>query len=237
MLRKLLLSLFSLAALSTSALAADDHVNAKIIVVHGIDGRDVTGDQALPVDVALNGGCALADFTFGTITNPIGVPAGDYTVDISLAGDNDDTCENPAVITANITLAEGEVATIVAHLAEDGSLTASKFAVDPSPTPFLATRALVHHTAAAPSVDLLLDRVGILPYPDIFAQGLTNGGQLPVETLFGFYRATVFLNNTSTVALGPASGFLLPGRVHLAFVVGSAANGTLSIISRSFRLP
>ena len=56
-----------------------------VYVVHGINGTDLGLSEALPVDVSLNGACALPGFTFGEIVGPLELPVGSYDIAIGLA--------------------------------------------------------------------------------------------------------------------------------------------------------
>src|SRR5262245_9051570 len=51
--------------------------DATVVVVHGIPDR--------PVDVYVNAELTLDDFTFGTVTDPLSLPAGSYELDIRAA--------------------------------------------------------------------------------------------------------------------------------------------------------
>ena len=221
-----------LAATAAFAAPAAAQSDAKVFVVHGIDGRDIGQPRALPVDVALNGGCALPDLRFGQVIGPISLPAGSYDIDIGLA-DADSPCSQPPVLSVpSVPLFPGECATIIAHLDENGDITASKFVNDLSQPGFLRGRLLVHHTAAAPPVDALLERLGFFPVPPANPKGLQNGRQLPAELFFGLWRGSIQVSGTSTTVLGPGLLFLLPRTVDLLYVVGSASNGTLSVIRK-----
>src|SRR5208283_5238562 len=62
--------------------------NASVYVVHGIPGHDVSKslDPALPVDVQVDGAICLASgLKFGDIAGPFTIPAGTYSITISLA--------------------------------------------------------------------------------------------------------------------------------------------------------
>ena len=63
--------------------------DAEVLVIHGIRGEDLGLDPALPVDVAVNGGCFLAGFTFGEVAGPVALAPGDYVIEISLADPDD----------------------------------------------------------------------------------------------------------------------------------------------------
>ena len=131
---------------------------AKVYAIHGIPGGDLGLDPALPVDVAVNGACALTNFRFGEIRGPLSLPAGSYTFEIKLnlggAACSGLTAIGPAVVP----FAAGETATLIAHLTEAGSPTASKFVNDVSKTGAGRARLVAHHTAAAPAVDVVVSR-------------------------------------------------------------------------------
>ena len=50
-------------AVGTPAADADGH-ESMVYVVHGIPGQDLGLEPALPVDVSVNGACALESFAF-----------------------------------------------------------------------------------------------------------------------------------------------------------------------------
>ena len=84
----ILLVLITTLAVPASAFAASsaDGHEAMVSVIHGIPGPD-----GLPVDVSVNGACALEGFMFKEIVGPMAMPAGTYEVAISLA-DADNPC-------------------------------------------------------------------------------------------------------------------------------------------------
>ena len=60
---------------------------ATVYVVHGINGKDLgLEEDALPVDVSLNGDCAIQNFTFRTITDAVRLPVGKYDIRVHLGG-------------------------------------------------------------------------------------------------------------------------------------------------------
>lgn len=54
---------------------------AKVVVVHGINGKDVASSQELPVDVAVDGNCALVGLTFGG-SRLVELAAGSYNITV-----------------------------------------------------------------------------------------------------------------------------------------------------------
>lgn len=194
---------------------------ATVYVVHGIDGRDLGADQALPVDVSVNGACALTGFTFKTIAGPLALPAGDYAIAISLANPAA-PCSNAPVIQATVPFADGERASVVAHLTEAGAPTASKFE---NPRPFIFPAVAARHTAAFSAVDLIVARGG---RTKTFG-GLTNGNQVagfffPGKTTFAIAPA----GTTTKVFEAPV--VLKPFTTYAFYAVGTPAKGTFDVI-------
>ncbi|MBO9327388.1 MAG: DUF4397 domain-containing protein, partial [Roseiflexus sp.] len=59
--------------------------SAKVYVVHGIPGRDLGLQPSLPVDVSVDGACALTRFKYTNTVGPIELPAGLYNIKIHLS--------------------------------------------------------------------------------------------------------------------------------------------------------
>jgi len=208
--------------------------DASVYVIHGINGRDLgLPSSSLPVDVSVNGACALTGFTFGQIVGPLALPAGTYAIAISLANASQ-PCGNAPVIAADVPFAAGENATVIAHLSAASAPTASKFVNDLSNPGIAKGRVSVRHTAAAPAVDVKVSR-GARQIATI--AGLTNGNQADAVLPFGTYNASLFVSGTDTRALGPAGFLSLPKRLTVVYAVGSAANGTLSLIRHTISTP
>lgn len=141
--RRLGILVWALSAfLSTSSLASAATVN----VVHGIDGRDLGAEQALPVDIAVNGKCALKGVKFKESTIVELAPAA-YTITVHLA---DGSCSKPAVITKQVTIPENvRVFSAVASLSGNGTPQLAIFNVSEL---FLPSTVAVRHLAQAGSV-------------------------------------------------------------------------------------
>jgi hypothetical protein len=155
-------------------------------VVHGIPGDDFGLEPALPVDVFVSGlGCAIPGFKFGDRVGPLSIPAGTYDIKISLA-DANNPCTGTAVISLpGVVLPAGVNATVIAHRTADGSpgpgdllglgVTASIFANDFTPTANGKARIIAHHTALAPTVDVILSRdYSNSNAPSVTFPGFTN---------------------------------------------------------------
>ena len=233
------------AAIVAASFSASTVVAATVYVGHGIPGEDAesalglspgTLDPSLPVDVVVNGNCLLTGFTLGEFAGPLTLDAGTYTVSVHPA-DSVTPCSTPAVIgPAKIPVEADTNATILAHLANDGGLSASVFPNNVSATNNRKqARISVHHAAAAPTVDVevarkeessnsvLLKNVSNGDFADIYASAELNwvvrlfpaGSKVPV------YESGVLPTNST--------------KTTNAYAVGSLANDTLEIITNNLR--
>ncbi|MEZ5365896.1 MAG: DUF4397 domain-containing protein [Bryobacterales bacterium] len=223
------LALFTFAALPVQLSAQ----TASVRVVHGIPGPDVSPavDPALPVDVLVNDAlCLLSGFTFGDIAGPFTIPGGTYNVKISLANSLE-PCSGDPVIEADVPVEAGENVSIVAHLADGGAPTASKFVNDVSTPMEGNARLIAHHVANAPVVDLLVPG-RFASTPLLWVPGV---GNVP-----GANQAAAEIPATQAqISILPAGGSrpvftrILQARAGLtytAYAVGSLTNGTFTII-------
>ena len=90
-----------------------------MVVIHGIPDT--------PVDVYVNDDLTLEDFAPGTVTDPIELPAGTYTLD--LRAPDADPASDP-LLTADATVEGGASYSVVAHLTADGAPTITPFVND-----------------------------------------------------------------------------------------------------------
>lgn len=226
---------FVLACVSAALLPAIPSVasaqpNATVFVVHGIPGGDVGLPASAPVDVAVNGACFLPGFTFGRIVGPVDLPAGDYTIAISVANSTQ-PCANPTVIgPVTVPLGAGERASLVAHLTSTGQPTASKFLADLSPTGPGRARLIAHHTAAAPAVDVTVSRNLGSAAPTLTVPDFTNGDQATAPVKPGQWQIGISPAGTSAPVFGPARVGIQPFTAYLVFAVGSVDTGSFTLL-------
>lgn len=212
---------------------AEDIEPAVVYVAHCIPGEDLELDPALPVDVSLNGECALPEFTFGEIAGPVELPAGTYDIAISLA-DPADPCGNDPVIEApGVELVGGENYSIAAHLTEDGMPTASVF-VNETYTRGPWARVNVFHVAAAPAVDVSIMREHPPWWPARIIYDLANGEQGNVFAFDGNFDVNIFPAGSDQAVFGPVNVPFEGSTVYLVFAVGSLANETFTLLTESF---
>ncbi|HEY5638849.1 MAG TPA: DUF4397 domain-containing protein [Dehalococcoidia bacterium] len=216
-----------LAVVSTTA-AADP---ANVRVGHGIPGGDLGLPAELPVDVLVNDSiCLLEGFTFGEFAGPVELAPGTYNIKISVA-DAADPCSNDAVIEADVPFAAGEDATVLAHLDADGNPTASKFVDDLSRAGFFKSRLQVHHAAAAPTVDITLERPSWWRWSNqsLTIEDASNGAQAAAEVYPFKWDVSISPANTDEPVF-ETSLFVKPFRTYLIYAVGSVDTGSFTLL-------
>jgi hypothetical protein len=199
------------ALLGASPASAAD--TAEVYVVHGVPG--------LTVDVYVDGQRAPDDFQPETVAGPLDLPAGSHSVAITAADATD--ASNP-VLSATADLAAGNSYSLVAHLSADGKPTLTPYSNDISTVSAGQARLVVRHDAAAPAVDV---RAG----GKVVLANVTNPNQGGLTVPAGTVNADVVLAGTSTVVIGPADVTLAEGSATFVHAVGSAADGTLALVS------
>jgi hypothetical protein len=222
-----------LAAFSMSVPAA--HANADVYVLHGIPGADLGLPAEAPVDVLVNDSiCLLEEFEFGNLVGPVSLPAGDYNIKVFVADGVEGCPAGLAAFEADFTLADGDQVVIAAHLFDNGGAPApalNAFSLDLSRVMPGMTRLAGHHAAAAPEVTVQVrngQRPGAVSLP-----GVTTGDQFATTVRPGAWQISVTPTGAMTPALWPATMNLRPFTAHLAFVVGSVTNGTLTLIQQA----
>ncbi len=173
----------------------------------------------LTVDVWVNGAVLLEDFAPGTLTDPLDLAAGDYEVVITAA---DDPITSPAIGPITLTLAANTSYTAVAHLAADGTPTASLFTNDLSTIPAGQGKLTVRHTAAAPAVDILAN--GAVAFSN-----LENPNEVKADLPVGTISAAVAATGTTDPVIGPADVTIQEGVNTIVYAWGSLEAGNLAL--------
>ncbi len=227
-------SALALMALALSpAPAAAQTSNAEVFIVHGIPGQDVGLDAALPVDISVNGACALTNLRFGQIVGPIHVPAATLAIAIHPASASSPCGLAPVVGPANVPFLSGEKATVIAHLTGSGAPTASKFVNNLSKTSANRARLTLHHVANAPAVDAYLSREFGNPLATLgLVSGLVNGEQATLPVGAGAWQVALTAAGSTAAAFGPGVVRLSADKAYFLYVVGSLTNRTLTVIAK-----
>jgi hypothetical protein len=205
---------------------------AQVYVVHGIPGKDLGVNPALPVDIKVGNLCALTNFTFGQIAGPVPLPPGTYRIQISLS---DGKCGKPPVIAENVLFGRSENAAVVAHLRVNGQPTLTKFTNFVQNPGSNKSRLLIRHTANAPVVDITAQRPWA-SQPALKVVGVANAqvkyGEVNVTVPSGKWDVRLFPTGSSTVVFGPVQLNLSAQKIYMIFAVGSLKNGTFTLLSK-----
>ncbi|MDY6834083.1 MAG: DUF4397 domain-containing protein, partial [Chloroflexota bacterium] len=203
---------------------------ANLYVIHGINGSDLSLDPALPVDVLVNDSiCLLEGLTFQEVVGPVALDPGTYNIKIGLAN-SDNPCSNDPVIEADIELYPWENATVIAHLNQDGTPTASKYTNDLSAVCTGMTRVTARHTAAAPTVDAKLQRGWWWWKRVITLENLSNSHEASAIVKSTFWNISIMPDCSRQPILGPSGLHLKNCGNYFIYVVGSSGNCSLGTI-------
>jgi len=189
---------------------------ASVVVIHGIPDT--------PVDVYVDEALTLEDFAPGTVTDPIELPAGTYTLDLR---EPDADPASAPLLTADATVEGGASYSVVAHLTAAGAPTITPFVNDTTPTKAGEGGIVVRHTAAAPAVDVYAGDTKVissLENPD-------SAGPLYVPA--GTVSASVTAAGATDPVIGPADVPVEEGNVTIVYAIGSLEGDTLGVAVQS----
>ncbi len=192
--------------------------DATVTVVHGI--------PKTPVDVYANGSKILSDFTFKTVSSPLRLPTGSYTIDLRKAGS---PATSKPVLSATEQVTAGENATIVAALTAAGTPELVAFGNDTSTVPAGDGRLVVRHVAAAPAVDVYAGGKKVI-------SGLVNGKEAALTVPAGTVSAKVTLAGQTAAVLGPLNVPVTAGMGTVVYAIGSASGKTLTAVTQQYPL-
>jgi hypothetical protein len=197
------------------------YADATVYVVHGI--------PDVPVDIAVNGDCTLENFMFGDQAGPLMLPAGDYQITISLANEMD-PCMGDVVLDVTVPFMDGENVTVIAYLDEMGDPTAGKFMNDFSRTDPGTARIMLHHTAAAPMVDVAVNRDMDAMFSAAI-EDFANGDQVVTSLRPGEWYVWLAAAGSTDPAFGPQLVQFKPFTTFRVYAVGSLAAGNLQLLA------
>jgi hypothetical protein len=202
-------------------------LDATAYIIHGINGTDIGFPEALPVDVFVSGvGCAITEFTYPTVTDPIALPAGKYDIEVRVSDGN---CSGPLAASATIDLAVLENATIIANLNEEGSPAINKFTNDVRATEDYRGRLVVRHTAAAQPVQVNVFR----GYYPLALWSIDNPGDRGRELRQGDYWVRIRDESRGfrgRILVDRLPLELPPDTAVFVHAVGSVKNATFTVI-------
>jgi hypothetical protein len=177
--------------------------------------------DAPAVDVWVNGEVALSGVTFGQFSGWLTLPAGDYQIQVTPAGQGAET----AVIDATVTI-EGGTAYHIAATGYLAGITPQVYVADLSQTDDGNARIrVIHASPDAPAVDIAVAG------GDVLISGLTSPNASEyLQVPAGTYDLEVRASGTTTVAL-PLPGVALEGdMVYDVFAIGQLSDGSLSVL-------
>lgn len=202
---------FATTAQGTRGPHAAAQTTATVRVLHGVPG--------LTVDVFANGEEVLSDFTPGSLSDALQLPAGSYDIKVFPAGEGPGG--TPA-IERTVEVTGGTNVTLTANLDESGSPALNAYVNDVSRVPAGQGRLTVRHIAAAPAVDVRADGSAIV-------RDLTNPNEAVTEVPAGTVSADVTLAGTDTVVIGPARLTVAEGANTIVYAWGSAEEENLRL--------
>jgi hypothetical protein len=209
--------------------------NASVYAVHGIPGQALGLPQELPVDVSVQGvGCiaALNGFTFGEIRGPLSLPAGTYVLEVRPANSVAPCANAPVLTSGPVNVMGGRSYSVVAHLTEAGAPTISAYGNDVARTEPGKGRVLVHHTAAAPAVDITLAR-GAGNGPSATLAGVANPAQGAVQVRPGDYQLSIAASANPGQPVYTATASIAPFTTTLVYAIGSLSyEGTFQLAAK-----
>ncbi len=219
--------------LAASVTAAGAAQAPSLLIVHGIQGTDLGAGNlpTLPIDVKIDHTCVTKQpVDFGSVLGPYPLSVGAHTVRISLASISA-PCSGTAILTAHSGLAAGEQHVLIAAQNTSGGATTEEYDLSEGvPVPTGVARAVMFHTADAPAVDITITTpTGATQAFNNLAPGQRVAGDVPGFTSLA---VRVLAAGTSTVVAGPI-GFNASYRsIEALFVVGNAADGDVTVISK-----
>jgi hypothetical protein len=209
------LSVLPLATTPEAAVASGEMVGeAMVRVVHA-------SPDAPEVDIYLNGELAIEGLAFGTATDLVALPGGDYQVQVTPAGAD----ASEAVIDATLTLEAGK-AYQVAAVRELINIQAAVVEINLEEVAEGQARIqVVHASPDAPGVDVAVAGGPVLVEDLEFPNA---SGYLEVDA--GTYDLQVRPTGTEDVALDLPGVVLEAGVVYDVIAIGTLADGTLNVM-------
>ena len=183
-----------------------------VTVVHGV--------PDLTVDIYVNDALTLEDFEYGTVTDPLTLPAGDYQIDIRAA--DADPASAP-VLSELVALPAGANATIEANLDGSGAPMISVWVNDISAIAAGEGRVTVRHTAAAPNVDILANDGAL--FSDV-----PNGAQGVADVPAADYNVKVTAAGDAAAVVTEVAALTIPeGTNVIVYAIGDLDGGSFQL--------
>jgi hypothetical protein len=210
-----------LVALVPPAAPAAAARTATVNVVHGIPGATV--------NVCVDGGAAIRDFTYGEKAVGVALPAGKHRVRVVAAGK---PCSSAAILRHRYVLDAGRNYTVVAAVRPSGAPALRAFVNDVRRVDAGKARLTVRHTAQAPAVNVWANGAKL-----IGGHRYTSGDSRTFAVPKGSYRVKVTLPDRRKPVIGPTSLMLRSGRAYQVYAVGTPGDYRLVVARAKLRAP
>lgn len=209
----------ALVALSASAEAA-----SRVFIIHGIPGVNVDVYASL-AGAPIPSAPAIAGFTPKQIVD-LQAPAGTFDIRIYVAGANPLTA-TPVIAVLGAAIPDNVELSILAHLSNAGTPTATIYRNDNGPVAQGSARVSVRHAAQAPAVQLNAGGVPKLALTNPYFGDLeVPATTIPLQLVVPFTSTAI----TPVAPLGFASGTR-----YFVYAIGSVSGGTFDFILQAVR--
>ncbi len=224
-----------LAVVVGAAPGAQAATKCTFYVVHGIPGQDVGKAADLPVDVSFNGVYVVKALKFGKVSAALKLDPGSYGVKVYEAGMGPAAAATP-LIQATVALADNEQASIVLHLTRTGKATLTRFRDDLSKIPNASGRIVVHALLAGADMGYrFTDNLYEHGHPMNTVDWLQNGNRIAMEvgTMAGSaYTLEIIEASENAPTFLKKAVTVLPNKVQLIYVVGTARTSSIAALNR-----
>jgi len=199
---------------------------ASVTVIHGINGLDLNAERTLPVDIAVNGTCALKGVKF-TQSKKVALENGSYRITVHPA---DGSCSSEAVIDQSVTVKDQTSLSIVASLNSTGAPSLAVY-----DNFVMAVAVGVRNVAYAPPVFVKIDAASYSSQPVKRIRSGKGGALFAVWDTSIDYRITIASRRGGGI-LDILNGKIRSSRVvwRYFYVVGSVKNG-LAIVRQDVK--
>lgn len=218
-------------ALSAVSFAAD----ASLYVVHGVPGRDLAADvnPGFAVDFLLNDEvCYFRGLTFPGSSGPLTLPAGDYDIKIS-PSNSLAPCTNAPVAETTVKLSSGGSATVALALTTSGTPTLLTFGDNLNVVEQGSGRLMIANAANAGALQVTLTQT-LVTKPKTYKFTINPGTEITALLPVGIYTLQA-TGSVSTVPLLVGAVGAENQSVELVYLVGSAANNSMTLVTRLIR--
>ncbi|MEO5841610.1 MAG: DUF4397 domain-containing protein [Acidimicrobiales bacterium] len=206
------------AAVMAGALVFSVAILALPIQAHAADTGTVTlvhGVRGLVADIYLDGAVALQVFQPERTAGPLTVPAGAHAVEVRAAGSPPTT---PPLLSATLNVPAGSRQSAVVHLNSTGQPALTVYPDDLSAIPAGQARVVLRHAAAAPPIEVQIDR-------QVVVAALTTNAPAEEQVAAGTHAVAVASGGRNLIPSNDVN--FSAGSANFLYLVGSATDNSL----------